>query len=130
MNKDSKDFALRGNVVPRRSQTVDTDATVKNKWRWNWKQNTKGKCFQIVLKKLRIPGKAYCTVCQCEICYAFGGKQALLDHLKGKSHMQKVKTVNDNFHLSGKLLFTQGNDCPITNGLCLVFDGSVWLIAQ
>ena len=79
---------------------------------WNWKQNTKGKRFWIVSKK-NLELLAKCIVLFASVRYAFSGKQAI-DHLKGKSH--KVKKANENFHLSRKLLFTQGNYSPITNG--------------
>ena len=77
---------MRGNVVPRRSQTVDTDATVKNKWHWNWLEletEYKGETFLNSFKK-NLEFLAKCTVvCHCEICYAFSGKQAV-GPLEGK----------------------------------------------
>ena len=43
----------RGDMVPRRSQTVDVDTRVKNKWRWDWLETEyAGETFVKSLEKL------------------------------------------------------------------------------
>ena len=46
-----------------------------------------GRWFQ----KLVEPGKAYCIVCQTELCYAFRGAVFFTRHANSKAHQQKLQ---------------------------------------
>ena len=68
-------FLSRDNIVPRKTQTAEIDAKVKNKRRWDWLDTEyERETFSESFEKLWIPGKAYCTVCRSEVCYAFRGR--------------------------------------------------------
>ena len=69
---------------------MDTDATVKNKWHWNWLEletEYKGETFLNSFEK-NLELLAKCIVLFASVRYAFSGKQAI-DHLKGKSHQSQ-----------------------------------------
>ena len=59
------------------------------------------------IKKVDVPGKAICTLCNCLISY--GGRSAalILEHCKGKKNVEKVKSKATNNSLD--YLLTNGS---------------------
>ena len=68
--------SVKYGVLERHSKECDpklVDATVKNKWNWNWL--TDFLCDYIV--KINKPGQAYCLYCSVATVYSYSGKQNL-----------------------------------------------------
>ncbi len=89
------------------------DSGVKNKWNWNWLQHSVEvqlekhgvKTFKLeaIFQKIDVPGKAWCTTCESEINYGSRGRVAMIDHVKGKSHIRKTDTVLSNHSIKAML---------------------------
>ena len=100
---------------------VDIDKDQSNKWRWDWLEKSivvdpakilpksdwsKGSLTLLVkdyIRKVDIPGKASCTLCENNgyIKYGSTGVKAILDHLKAKKHVRNVVTEMENSRLPG-----------------------------
>ena len=67
-------------VVDRSADVRKIDATVRDKFRWDWLENKddNGVYYSDYVRKLNCPGKALCTVCNSPISYGSSGKKALL----------------------------------------------------
>ena len=87
------DFATQENDVRA------IDSTVKNKWRWDWLDSD---LMQQYIRKLKLPGQAYCTLCQKALLYQSGGKKDLKRHMDSPPHLQAMRTVKTNYSLDGK----------------------------
>ncbi len=78
------------------------DCSARNKFSWGWlnfsvdvvinKEVTSVKLEKFI-RKPELEGKAWCTLCECDIKYASRGRIALVDHVKSKSHIRKMETV-------------------------------------
>ena len=82
--------------------------SVKNKFRWHWLETTveislKGerKTIPIVewIRKIDVPGKAKCIICQKLISYGARGRVSLTEHCKSNEHSEKLKLKADNYTL-------------------------------
>ena len=63
-------------VLERHSKECDpklVDATVKNKWNWNWLTDF----LSDYIVKINKPGQAYCLYCSVTTVYSYSGKQNL-----------------------------------------------------
>ena len=76
------------------------DETVKNKWRWDWIDI---ELMQQYIKKLKVPGQAFCTLCNKTLLYQSGGKRDLQRHMTSPNHLSAMKTVKLNYSLDGKV---------------------------
>ena len=67
------------------------DASAKNKWRWNWLNDEK---IGPYIKKLKISGQAFCTLCNKSLMYQSCGKYDLQRHVTRPPHLNALKMVN------------------------------------
>ena len=93
----------------------EIDNGVKNKFRWEWLQETvtidgyhhKLKdCFQ----KIATAGKVCCNYCNDTINYSANGKRALVSHVKQAKHLKAWHVRRDNMKLvvdSGGVITTE-----------------------
>ena len=65
------------------------DAAAKNKWRWNWLDDEK---IGPYIKKLKISGQAFCTLCNKSLQYS-SGKYDLQRHVTRPTHLDALKWV-------------------------------------
>ena len=77
------------------------DATAKNKWRWDWLDDDKMGQY---IKKLKISGQAFCTLCNKSLQYQSSGKKDLQRHVTGPTHLKAMQTVKTNYTLKGHKL--------------------------
>ena len=84
------------------------EKAVKNKFRWHWLETTveitlKGerKATSLIewIRKLDVPGKAKCIVCDKIISYGARGRISLTEHCKSNEHAEKLKIKADNYTL-------------------------------
>ena len=78
-------------IDSKNSLAVD-DRFVKNKWRWEWLQesdhyDTK---FGLWCRKLKEPGFCFCVLCSRKLNYGSNGKKVLLKHSKDALHQKCV----------------------------------------
>lgn len=76
------------------------DAPVKNKWRWDWLDD---ELMQQYIRKVKVPGQAFCILCNRTLLYQSGGKRDLQRHMTGPVHLTAMKTVKSNYSLEGKM---------------------------
>jgi len=58
------------------------------------------------IQKVDVPGKAICTLCDSFISYGGRGVALIIEHCKGKKHVEKVKAKATNYSLD--YLLTNG----------------------
>lgn len=84
------------------------EKAVKNKFRWHWLETTveitlKGerKATSLIewIRKIDVPGKAKCIVCDKIISYGARGRISLTEHCKSNEHAEKLKIKADNYTL-------------------------------
>ena len=84
------------------------EKAVKNKFRWHWLETTveitlKGerKATSLIewIRKIDMPGKAKCIVCDKIISYGARGRISLTEHCKSNEHAEKLKIKADNYTL-------------------------------
>ena len=84
------------------------EKAVKNKFRWHWLETTveitlKGerKATSLIewIRKIDVPGKAKCIVCDKNISYGARGRISLTEHCKSNEHAEKLKIKADNYTL-------------------------------
>ena len=81
-----------------------TDADAKNKWRSDWLEGNK--MMEQYIRKLKLCGQAFCTLCYQTLRYQSSGKRDLERHLTSPPHLSKLKTVRTNQSLEGTYMFT------------------------
>ena len=91
-----------------------------NKWKWEWMQrsvsidvkkryplmkwnseDSLSICLKDYIRKINVPGKATCLVCNKELDYGTNGVSALIKHVKCKKHVEKEVLKINNFKLPG-----------------------------
>ena len=75
------------------------DSTAKNKWKWEWVQNT---ALESSIKKTKGDGQAWCCICKQTLKYGSSGKKALLRHVDSPQHSHGGKTIKQNNSTSGR----------------------------
>ena len=84
------------------------EKTVKNKFRWHWLEATveisvKGerKTTPLIewIRKIDVPGKAKCILCDKIINYSSRGRVSLTEHCKSNAHFEKLNIKSSNYTL-------------------------------
>jgi hypothetical protein len=84
------------------------EKSVKNKLRWQWLETTieitlKGERKSIPLikwiRKIDVPGKAKCIICDKIISYGARGRVSLTEHSNSNEHAEKFKLEDSNYTL-------------------------------
>jgi hypothetical protein len=84
------------------------EKSVKNKLRWQWLETTieitlKGERKSIPLikwiRKIDVPGKAKCIICDKIISYGARGRVSLTEHSNCNEHAEKFKLEDSNYTL-------------------------------
>ena len=83
------------------------DSKVKNRWRWDWLDNA---LMIQYIRKLKVPGQAYCVLCQKALMYKSGGKKDLKKHMDSPPHILAMNTVKTNYSLDGMQHTNHGNN--------------------
>jgi hypothetical protein len=65
------------------------DATVKNRWRWEWLQDTDTQKHTIGdwCEKIDRAGLAFCRICNLELKYGSNGRKSLMIHSNNPDRM-------------------------------------------
>ena len=84
--------------LERNSDTKLLEKEVKNKWRWEWLDETDslGQKYGEWLKKPDAMGMAFCDACGKTISYKSSGKKALRLHSEDSNHRKNLRTVKSN----------------------------------
>ena len=76
------------------------DNGIKNKWRWEWVENDDS--LRQYIKKIKLPGQAFCTLCNRTLKYQSSGKKDLQRHITSPPHTAAVNNVKTNYSLDSK----------------------------
>ena len=71
-------------------QDDEIDETVKNKRQWDCIDNG---LMQQYIKKLKVPGQAFCTLCTKTLLYQSVRKRDLQRQMTSPNHLSAMKTV-------------------------------------
>ena len=112
--------SVKYGLLERHSKECDpklVDATVKNKWNWNWLNETDfskhGDFLSDCIVKINKPGQAYCLYCSVPIVYGSSGKRNLRKHAKGnKFHSQQSQIRKTNTAIPVSYLEPNGKNRP------------------
>ena len=100
------------NIIDSRdnSKERELDSEIKNKFRWDWLDRTlsirlgKGEPIPVVVgdfaKKVDVPGKAICTICDDLIFYGSRGWKAFESHANSIKHRKQAELKRTNYSLS------------------------------
>ena len=79
------------------------DSGIRNGWRWEWCDKTihQQRAGEFI-KKLKMTGLAYYTLCETEIQYGSKGFTALSGHMSRAKHLKLLKVRRENQTLPGK----------------------------
>lgn len=81
-----------------RDNIKDIDKTAKNKWKWDWVQDT---TLESTIRKTKNDGLAWCCICNQSLKYGSSGKKALVKHVDSEQHIKAVNTVKTNYSITG-----------------------------
>ncbi|XP_060583200.1 uncharacterized protein LOC132739501 isoform X2 [Ruditapes philippinarum] len=89
--------------LEKKSDTKLLEKGLKNKWRWEWQEerDVQGLKFGEWLRKIEVPGMAFCDVCGKTINYKSSGKKAFRVHADDAKHKANHRTVKSNQVLPG-----------------------------
>ena len=73
---------------------------VKNKWRWEWVENDD--LLRQYIKKIKLPGQAFCILCNRTLRYQSSGKKDLQRHITSPPHQAAMRNVKSNYSLDSK----------------------------
>lgn len=96
--------AIRRDIVNRDDDcsTQGIDKGVRNSWCWNWlEKQVDGVYVRDVIRKVKLPGTAYCIICNKDILYGNRGFLCISNHLKSTKHTSLLKVRQNNFLLPG-----------------------------
>ena len=105
-------------IVENRDEgTVRTiDAECKNKFRWEWlEKQFNNIALGDFIKKIDIPGKALCTVCNDIIFYGTRGRKALESHAESKKHNKLIQLQRKNYSISSAYILDSDSSKPSTS---------------
>lgn len=105
------------------SRTDGTDlkaieGNIKNKFNWTWLQeeDNTGEFLSSWARKVDVPGKVRCIVCNDTVSYGSGGKKDLKRHPSKKEHQRLLNLKKTNQTLSSALNAVQEVVCSLPYG--------------
>jgi hypothetical protein len=69
------------------------DATARNRWRWEWLQDTDTQKHTIGdwCEKIDRAGLAFCRICNVESKYGSNGRKSLMTHSNSPDHIKRIR---------------------------------------
>nr|XP_047140460.1 uncharacterized protein LOC124815724 [Hydra vulgaris] len=100
----------------------ELEVGIKNTFRWSWleEKDKNGTFLSDYIRKINIPGKVLCSICNVLLSYKNSGKKDLKNHSKNKSHKEKINIAQTNTTLSS--IFTKNkvvSTCTLPYGTAL-----------
>ena len=105
-------------AVDRGANINEIDATVRNKFRWEWlsDQDPNGDFYSDYVRKIGKAGYVVCKWCDKQINHGVAGKKGLSDHSKSIKHKKKRNLIRSNQSLPSVLSATRAAlDMPQDN---------------
>ena len=70
---------------------------VRNKFLWKWlgDKDKNGDYLSKYVRKIKENGKAWCTICDCELKYGTSGQNCFFNHATTKKHLKRRDSISN-----------------------------------